>query len=229
MTASKRNNMASKLITLMQTNSANMSPQIAAIHYMKIAKLWGHYDLVDMIKDDMNREPTEQEKWQQQYEMTMAELALKEKQIELLKLAKELELDDATILKAKATAESALAQADKLHAQKQLFDQEFNLIESGTKREQEKEDREYQHLANLEREKVRTEREQKNIELKKQQDSKDRNLEYIKKGTLHNSTYDPVDDVFRNILTKNSLDTSGYNGEQYLKSKKESKGNAINI
>jgi len=102
-----------------------------------------------------------------------------------------------------------------MDAQVKLFNQEFELIDTGVKREWEKEDNEFHHLANLEREEIRTKREQENIKLKddkknEDQTSKEKNLDYIKRGTMQNDTYDAADDIFRNILNKNSLDTSKY-------------------
>lgn len=122
---------------------------------------------------------------------------------------------EAEVLKDKASAELYLAQADKMGSQKQLFDQEFGLIDDGTIRTQKKQDHEYQHLANLEREDKRTQREQDSIKQKEEskkdgKSTKEENLDYIKNGTMFNESYDAADDVFRNILDKNSLDTDKY-------------------
>jgi hypothetical protein len=220
---------ARRIMTMMQTNAANMSPEIAAAHYIKTANLWGETDLSDMIESILSTPPSEAEQRMQQIQLELAEIELRAKRVEMLSKVKEMELKDAKIdeivksieagsqdakaLRDKAHAELNLAQAEKFDSQKKLFDQEFNLIDTGTKRTWEKEDKEFQHLANLEREEVRTKREQENIKLKddkKEKSSKEENLNYIKRGTLNNESYDAADDVFRNILDKNSLDTSEY-------------------
>jgi len=233
LTPAVRDLIASRILTMMQTNAAFMTPQIAALHYEKVARLWNQNDLADGVIEETFKEPSEAELLAQQLELEKMKLENKKAQIELLVKAKEMELKDAKIAdilsdisneykdakreKELAEAELALAQADKMEAQVDLFRQEFDLIQSGVKREWEKEDKEYQHLANLEREQVRTDREQKNIELKKEQNqeksSKEKNLDYIREGTLYNMEYDPADDVFRNIKDKNSLDTSKYTKE----------------
>lgn len=226
---------ATRIVTMMQTNAANMSPELAGLHYKKIADLWNIDDLSDAIMDEINKEPTEQEKMLQQLQLENVQLENKKLQLELLKMAKDMEESDsrirerdfrytneesqADIVRKKAQAELDLAQASKLDAQTGLFKQEFDLIGSGEKRNYDKQDNEFNHLANLEREEVRTDRELKNIDRKKQVEdkgaskqpnSKEANkeelLSYIRQGTLENESYDPVEDVYRNILTKNSYE-----------------------
>ncbi len=226
-TPTVKNKQAARIMDMMQTNAANMSPNIASLHYIKIADLWGFKDLSDALIDDMNKEPTEEEMMMQRLQLEDAEISVRTKKIEMLAKIKEMEHKDAKIeeimtaiasgnpeakvLKDRASAELFLSQASKMDAQRQLFEQEFTLIDDGTKREERKEDNEFQHLANLEREDIRTRREQENIRLKEEKkSSKQENLDYIKDGTLHNQSYDPADDVFRNILDRNSLDTDEY-------------------
>jgi len=226
------NDKASKIMFLMHNNGANMSPQLAALHYAKTAELWNMPDLAKTVLDEANRPPSEEQALAQQLELERLKLENKKAQIELLAKIKEMEFKDAKIeeikesiiagsqearvIRDKSQAELALAQADKMDAQVRLFNQEFELVESGTKREWEKEDNEFHHLANLEREEVRTKREQENIKLKEEKKNKDdmttkeKNLEYIRRGTLENDTYDAADDIFRNILDKNSIDTEQY-------------------
>jgi len=224
---------ASKLITMLHNGASSMSERLAAQHYLKIAQLWNFKDLSHMIEEDMNREPTEEEQVMRQLEMERIQLENKKMKMDMLLKAKEIEFTDskmreilvglasgsidADILKTKAQTELYLAESDKMDSQIQLFNQEFQLIGDGTKREEKKEDNEYKHLADLEREEVRTDRELKNIEKKQEKSSKQESLDYIKNGTLHNSSgYDATDDIFRRILDKNSLDT-----KQYTEPKKE--------
>ena len=224
------NDKASKIMFMMQTNGANMSPQLAALHYSKTASLWNLEDLAESVIEEVNTPPSEAEQMAQQIELERLQLENQETRIRLLSMIKEMEFKDAKIseieaellsgsgeaktLKDKAQAELALAHAGKMDAQIALFDQEFNLVQDGTKRQQEKDDHEFQHIANLEREEIRTKREQDNIRLKEEhkanQTSREKNVDYIKEGTLNNDSYDPADDIMRNILTKNSLDTSVY-------------------
>lgn len=121
-------------------------------------------------------------------------------------------------------AQSSLynAQTGKFEAQSQLFNQEFHLVDTGKKEEEKQKELEFKHLASLESEQVRTDRELKSNELKHKnaqeqkvaQETKEQPLSpltaYIKNGTLSNASYDAADDVYRNILTKNSLDTEKY-------------------
>jgi len=208
---------ARKIAFMLQTNGSRMSDRMATLHYIEIAKLWNRYDLVKAMEEELNQPPSQEQQLAQQLEIERLKLENNKIKLEILAKTKEMEYKDAKIvetlstidekeLTAKAKAELNLAQAEKMDAQVDLFRQEFDLIQSGTKRQWEKEDKEFQHLANLEREEVRTKREQENIRLK--ENSKEKNLDYIKRGTLENDTYDAADDIFRNILTKNSLDTS---------------------
>jgi len=231
LTPSIADNKASKIMFFLHNNGASMSPQLAAQHYAKTAELWNLPDLARATIEEASKPPSEEQVLAQQLELERLKLENKKAQIELLAKIKEMEFKDAKIdeikesimagsqeakvIKDKSQAELALAQADKMDAQVKLFNQEFELIDTGVKREWEKEDNEFHHLANLEREEIRTKREQENIKLKdekKNEDktSKEKNLDYIKSGTMQNDTYDAADDIFRNILNKNSLDTSKY-------------------
>jgi len=209
---------AAKINFMLQTNGSHMSPKLAMIHYKDIAELWNREDLVRAVDNEMNQPPSEQEVMMQQLELERLKLENNKVKLEILTKTKEMEYKDALIaeklgkldteiVKDKAKAELDLAQAEKMDAQVKLFNQEFELIDTGTKRKWEKEDNEFHHLANLEREEVRTAREQENIKLKEEKTSKEKNIDYIKEGTLENQSYDAADDIFRNILTKNSLDT----------------------
>ena len=225
----------SGIMTLMNTPNGQMSPAIAGLHYAKIAALEGDDDLAfQIIEDSKEKPPTPQEQHLQEMEMKQAELDLKKTELELARINSGVELDAAKVeeliaraLERNANVESrvassqamlnrgrtheALALAEKLEAQTQLFSQQFNLEDTGEKRSREKLDAEYTHATNLEREEVRTERELTMLERKKdangdgkvtKEESDDYLLDYIKQGTLQNDSYDAVGDVYRNIAEK---------------------------
>jgi hypothetical protein len=226
------NDKASKVMYLLHNNGGNMSPMTASLHYAETARLWGLERLADAVMDEAMAPPSEEQIMMQQLELERVKLENNRVKLDILLATKDMEVKDAKILeietalgsgaaeakvlKDKALAELSLAQADKMDTQVDLFKQEFQLIDDGTKRTQDKQDKEYQHLANLQREEVRTEREMQLNEKKKSESdsdkksSREKNVEYIKEGTLSNDSYDPADDVFRGIRDKNSLDTTPY-------------------
>jgi len=236
LTQTVADNKASKIQYLLHNNGGNMSPVVLAKHYSKTASLWGLDDLAEFIEQDANKPPTEQETMMQQLELERIKLENNKVRLEILSKTKEMQLKDAKIdeirkaieagsIDAKiekelAQSDLARSQSEKMGVQVDLYKQEFGLIEDGTQRKHVEIDHEYQHAANLEREKVRTDRELKLAEKKHENSliekdkeeptSRKKNDEYIKNGTINNSTYDASDDVLRNILDKNSLDTSEY-------------------
>ena len=234
-TAAKNAQKIQNLLNLMNTRSANMDENTAAIHYAKIAELSGMYDFgKEILNNTINREPTPQEQQQMQMEMMKMQLELKKAELDIERIkseamlnqarsgelamkAKERDLmiryggpeSEAMLLRAKSA--SQYAQADKLSAQTGLFEQQFNLEESGEARKREELDKEFSHAANLERESIRTDRELTLLEKKKdanhdgvvtKDESDDFLANYIKEGTLNNDSYDAIGDVYRNILEK---------------------------
>lgn len=236
-----------RLMRLMSTQSANMSPKVAALHYLELAEMFGKYSLASKIEKNIQ----DMDKPNPANELELERLKLENNKIQLE--MKKLEADsnqlnakaEENIAKAveryfavsknvsgteaelnKARGNLANAQVSKFNAQTELFNQEFNLIDSGTKQANEDAKLEFQHQANLEREKVRTDRElelnnkahQQALEQASKEPKQDTStnplLEYIKAGTLNNSSYDTADDVYRNILNKNSLDTSNYTNQK---------------
>jgi hypothetical protein len=238
-TSAKNAKQIRDLIGLMNTRSANMSEEVAAIHYSKIALLSGMKDLSNEVLDmTINREPSEFEKQQQQLEMMKIQLDLEKTKLEIKRIDTEAMLNiakaeeakiksiekqeaiDTGIIESQASLNRArayeyLSSAEKLEAQTGLFNQQFDLEQSGEKRRREELDKEFAHEANLERENIRTERELTMLERKKdanhdgvvtKQESDDFLLNYIKDGTLNNDSYDAVGDVYRNILEKGFYD-----------------------
>jgi len=236
-----------RIMKLMSTQSANMSPKIASLHYLELAKMFGKYKLASNIQ----REIANMDKPNPRDELELEKLKLENNKIQLE--MKRLEADSKqlnskaeeniakaveryfAVSKDVAGSESELnmsrsdlaeSQKSKFNAQTELFNQEFHLINSGVKQENEDAKIEFQHQANMERERVRTDRElelndkahkqalEQSSKGSKQDDNANPLLQYIKAGTLNNTSYDSADDVYRNILGKNSLDTSKYTKPQ---------------
>jgi len=223
---------AAKIVSLMNTAVGSMSEDISSMHYMKIAELWGMYDLAEGIEQEMiaraNYQPSEEELELKRLEIDKLRLDNDKIRLEILLKTKDMENTDSIMLerlnrieigleeanKYRIAAEGKLSEATagKYDAQTQLFNQSFDLVDSGTKRKQEERDAEYQHTANLEREKVRTDRElelmhnkynrESNKDTGESTESKeiDPIIEYIKNGTINNDSYDTMDHVYRNIL-----------------------------
>ena len=258
MTNRERDKKAQQIINLLSTQSAHMSEMSLMNHYQKLASLWNHSDLAKAIKKELETPRSPDPMVELEVEKMKLENAKLQLEIEKVKAdaiynqarAKEAEakaLERLAIVeagKAKAEATNLTSQADlfesqsgKFDAQTMLFNQEFNLVETGAKKEEEERKLEFQHLANLEREKVRTDRElalnekkhQQALNEKKTQDNdsteesnneKSPLLEYIRNGTLNNDTYDTMDAVYRDILDKNGLDTDKYKNPTIKQDKK---------
>lgn len=155
-TPEKDNETAEKLMTLMQTNAANMDPGLAAKHYVKIATLWKMPDLAAEI-ENFKPEPNPKQE-------ALLDLQMENARLENEKLKKVIEESDSKILERLSraqendvdmrlkSAEAALkeaevgfkvAQADKLNSETDKLDQEFIDNHSGARREREIEDQEY--------------------------------------------------------------------------------------
>ena len=232
-TPTVNNKKASRLLNMMNTNAATMSEEKADVYYHKINSLWGMNDVTVAMEKIKNRELTEQEQEIEQAKFEMVMIELKIQKLKAMETVKSMEKDDAEImrlntiakseaLRNKGQAERDLATAEKLNSQKELYDQEFNLIDSGAKRQEYKDDAEYQHIANMEREEVRTKRELElnnaksksakstnNDSVSNSGSSRERNIQYLRDGQ-GNDSFDASDNLFRDILNKNSLDTSKF-------------------
>jgi len=203
---------AHRIAFLMQTGQGVMPEEMILKYHRKLNQLWGLPDMVQYFDDMLNREPSEQEKRIRELENENIILENKRLKLENIRLASQVRLDTTKADVNESLADRENQFARKLEAQTKLFDQEFINIEDGTVRNIQKEDKEYQHLANLEREEVRTKREQKNIELKeskkltKIEGNREEKLQYIKDSSVNNQSFDAIDDVYRNILEKNSYE-----------------------
>lgn len=95
-TPEKDNEKAEKLNMLMQTNAANMDPNLAKIIYAKIARLWKEPDLAEeMLNYQPEPDPVQQELQKIQLENAM--LINQKTKMEIAKLAKEIESEDSKI------------------------------------------------------------------------------------------------------------------------------------
>ena len=231
LTSKDADSKAAKIISLMNTSIGSMSENTAYTHFKKVAELWGMPDVVASIEAEMeakaNYQPTEQELELQRLELEKLKLQNEKIKLDILSQTKEMENKDTIMLerlnrlelevekanKFRIEAEGYLSQAaaNKYNAQTKLFNQSFDLVDSGIKRQQEKEDAEFQHKANLERESIRTARElelmnrkygdkSKEDNSKKSEENIDPIVEYIRNGTIKNESYDTMDHVYRNVL-----------------------------
>lgn len=142
---------ATKIMTLMQTNAANMDPEIVKMHYVKMAELWKLDDLAEAVA---NYQPQPDPKQQELLDLQLEEqklknaLAMKEledydsKIYERISRTEENMKGDSALKQAKA--EQALATAEKLQSETDILDQSFLYLQSGQKREDEVQDQEFQ-------------------------------------------------------------------------------------
>ncbi len=149
-TPEKDEDQANKIKMLMQTNAANMDPEIANMHYIQMAELWKLPVLADKVRDYKPKpDPLKQELMALQLEEQKLKNALAQKQLEdydskifeRLSRTDENAQSDAAVKQAKA--EQALATAEKIRAETDILDQSFIMVQSGEQRKQDVEDQEY--------------------------------------------------------------------------------------
>ena len=151
-TPEKDEDQATKIMKLMQTNAANMDPEIAKMHYVAMAELWKLPTLANAVKEYQPQPPPPNP-----IQEMLDQLAIQKAQLENDVLRKEMEDIDSKIferlsrtennLKSDATlkeakAEQAIATAEKLSAETDVIDQEFLNVETGQARQEDLEDRE---------------------------------------------------------------------------------------
>lgn len=165
-TPEKDNETADKLMTLMQTNAANMDPAIAKMHYVKIAELWKMPDLAEAVENYEEQPDPRQEE--------LLALQLENAKLENQKLLKDLEEADSRIIErisrseeneldmankaaqaelrtaqaelALANARLADASAGKTSAEQDKLDQDFLGVDDGTTRTHAIEDQEFKAM-----------------------------------------------------------------------------------
>ena len=150
-TPEKDEDQANKIMKLMQTNAANMDPEISKMHYVKMAELWKLDDLAEAVSEYQPKPNPKQEE--------LMALQLEEQKLKNAILMKNLESEDSKIAerisRSSENLESDIAlkqaksrQADavtgKLEAETDLIDSQFLRIESGQERQESIEDQEYE-------------------------------------------------------------------------------------
>jgi len=149
-TPEKDDDQATKIMKLMQTNGASMSPEIAKMHYVQLASLWNLDALATAVKEyEPQPNPKEEELMDLQLEEQKLKNALAAKQLEdydskiyeRLSRTEENAQGDAKLKQAKA--QQAISTAAKLDEETDILSQSFLFLQDGTKRQQDIEDQEY--------------------------------------------------------------------------------------
>lgn len=194
-TPEKDNEMAAKLIMLMQTNQANMDQELAKMIYVQITELWKLFGLSGEIKQYEPKPDPAQQKIQE-LQIQQLELGNKKIRMEMLEIAKKLESEDSKIKERetrgveninadvklkRAKALLAEAEAEKVQSEIDVIDQEFlnEYDEPLTKQERHERDKEFDAMSKAEQEAI------------KQQGKKDNNSN-AKAGSANN-TDDKID------------------------------------
>jgi hypothetical protein len=163
-TPEKDSEKAEKLNMLMQTNAASMDPGLQKIIYAKIARLWKEPDLEREI---LNFEPQEDPASEQLKKLNIENALLENQKLkmEITKIAKDIESEDSKIeeresrtsrnllsdsLEKEAAAKLKLAQAEKTKEETDLLAYEFMRKQDGTERNEFKENKEVELLAQSE-------------------------------------------------------------------------------
>ena len=149
-TPEKDEDQANKIMKLMQTNAANMDPEISKMHYVKMAELWKLDDLAMSVSNFQPQpNPQQQELMALQIEEQKLKNALAQKQLEdydskiYERLSRTDENTTGDALLKQAKAEQALATAEKIKSETDILDSSFLEIQTGVKRQKEIEDQEY--------------------------------------------------------------------------------------
>lgn len=156
-TAEKDNETAQKLTMLLQTNAANMNPEIMHKMYKKIALLWKMPDLAEDLGEFVPPAP-------QPFQIELQKMQLENARLENIRLMKEIEELDSRIservsrsienesdIRTKdSQSELRAAQARKLNAEADLKDQQFVKDGDGSSFAEKAELNRLQNEANLE-------------------------------------------------------------------------------
>ena len=150
-TPEKDEDQANKIMKLMQTNAANMDPEISKMHYVKMAELWKLDDLAEKVDTfEPKPNPQQQELMALQIEEQKLKNALAMKQLEdydskiheRLSRTEENASGDAALKQAKA--DQAYATAEKIKSETDILDSQFIRVQSGQQRTEDVEDAEYE-------------------------------------------------------------------------------------
>lgn len=147
-TPEKDEDQANKIMKLMQTNAANMDPEISKMHYTKMAELWKLPDLAEAVSSYQPQpDPKQQELLMLQIEEAKLKNAVLMKQLEDIdskifeRLSRTEENKSADIEMKRAKAAQATATAEKLSAETDVIDQQFLRTHTGADRAEAMEDK----------------------------------------------------------------------------------------
>ena len=141
---------ANKIMTLMQTNAANMDPEISKMHYVKMAELWKIDDLAETVANYQPQpNPQQEELMRLQIEEQKLKNALAQKQLEdydskiYERMSRTDENLQADVALKQAKADQALATAEKIQSETDILDQTFMYLQNGDKRREQVEDMQF--------------------------------------------------------------------------------------
>lgn len=162
-TPEKDEDQANKIMTLMQTNAANMDPEISKKHYVKMAELWKLDDLAESVANYVPQpNPKQEELLALQIEEQKLKNALAMKQLEDYdsKIYERLSRTDENVkgdsaLK-QAKADQAFATAEKLKAETDILDSSFLALQTGQKRMEEIQDQEFKLAGEIAKEETKS-------------------------------------------------------------------------
>ena len=156
-TPEKDNETAEKLNMMMQTNGQGMDPVLQKIMFSKIARLWKQPDLEEQIKS-FEPEPDPLAEEIKSMQMENAKLENKKLQMEIAKMAKDIESENSKIVERNSRTSQNLdseseenlanaryknAQANKLESESDILDQKFLRVQDGTERKEKVEDNDF--------------------------------------------------------------------------------------
>ena len=134
----------------MQTNAANMDPEISKMHYVKMAELWKLDDLAESVsKYQPQPNPQQQELMALQIEEQKLKNALAQKQLEdydskiFERLSRTDENANGDAMLKRAKAEMSLAAAEKIKSETDVLDASFLKLQSGQQRVEDVEDQQF--------------------------------------------------------------------------------------
>ena len=141
-TPEKDNETAEKLFKLMQTNAATMDPQLAGLHYVKLADLWKLPDLARKVEEFINTpktpDPRQEEILNNELEASRLKLRMMQKEMEEIdsriheRISRSLE-NDVDIRNKNAQALFKEEQARNLRSKTDMLDKEYLEDISGDK------------------------------------------------------------------------------------------------
>jgi hypothetical protein len=192
-TPERDNEKAEKLNMLMQTNAASMDPNLSKIIYSRMAKLWKEPDLAKEI-EEYQPQPDPAGEELKRIQIENAQLENQKLQMEIAKLAKDIESENSKITERESrtaqnldseskenTANARLrnAQAAKLEEEADLIKQDFLRKYDGTDRNEKKEDKKAEWFAQHQRDVMLDNRKKISEKGKYEAEENNKNLDYL--------------------------------------------------